>query len=536
MKQVLTFLTKSMQVLLLGILCIACSSSNDDGGGDNSTKPQTDVKGNVTVNLTPEKSKRQLNPMQGWVIYASIRGGDLPSDFWQKYDNFESSDGKVKVSDYATTLYMRGSWSDFNPRRGVYVWQANCDTEAAKNFRLLAKGAKERGLKLAFTFVVDSRDKHWNCTPDYVKDDGAKGYKTVTGSYTGWSPYPDDPVFQKDYAAFLTDFAKVFNDPKTTQFVSGFGLGKWGEGHTLIYSTGNDAPRQKVFDWITDLMSKLFTKVPIVINYHRCLLSTTDYTTSDLDFAGALISQAVNKGFSLRHDAFGMKHYYSDWERGIAQIYHFKVPIIMEGGWVEGSHGDAIKGDGYRNYAEVRQGEFSEGKGAHVNMMDLRYSSNVNAGETHSWFNSAFNLVKEFIADGGYRLYPDQVSVPKSISNGAKVTIVSRWNNLGWGYCPTNIPQWNQKYKVCFALLDKSTLKPVFKFVDNTPCLNEWIKDKPKEYSTSFTVSGVKAGEYTWAVGLVDTTDDNNIGIDISVLDSYKTSDGWVKLNNVSVK
>ena len=87
MKQVLTFLTKSMQVLLLGILCIACSSSHDDGGGNNSTKPQTDVKGNVTVNLTPEKSKRQLNPMQGWVIYASIRGGDLPSDFWQKYDN-----------------------------------------------------------------------------------------------------------------------------------------------------------------------------------------------------------------------------------------------------------------------------------------------------------------------------------------------------------------------------------------------------------------------------------------------------------------
>ncbi len=536
MKKFLFFSPKIVKnVVLFFLVCVACSCSNN-GGEDNPTNPN-DIKGNVTVSLTPEKSKRQLNPMQGWVIYASIRGGDLSSDFWQKYDNFDSSDGKIKVSDYATTLYIRGSWADFNPRRGVYVWQANCDTEAAKNFRLLAKGAKERGLRLAFTFVVDSRDKHWNCTPDYVKEDGAKGYRTVTGSFTGWSPYPDDPVFQKDYASFLTDFAKVFNDPKTTQFISGFGLGKWGEGHTLIYSTGDATPRQKTFDWITSLMSRLFTKVPIVVNYHRCLLSTTDYTTSesDLDFAGALVSQAVNKGFSLRHDAFGMKHYYSDWERGIAQIYHFKVPIIMEGGWVEGSHGDAIKSDGYHNFAEVRQGEFSEGKVAHVNMMDLRYSSNVNTGETHSWFNSAFNLVKEFISDGGYRLYPDQVSVPRSITTGTKVAIRSRWINLGWGYCPTNIPQWNQKYKVCFALLDKSTNRPVFKYIDVAPCLNEWVKGNPKEYNTSFTVNGVKAGDYTWAVGLVDTTDDN-IGIDISVLDSYKTPEGWVKLHDVSVR
>ena len=85
-----------------------------------------------------------------------------------------------------------------------------------------------------------------------------------------------------------------------------------------------------------------------------------------------------------RHDAFGMKSYYTTWERGIAATYRYIRPIIMEGGWVEASHGNSINGDGYSNYTEVRHGEYNEGKGANVNMMDLRFNSNVNVGETHS--------------------------------------------------------------------------------------------------------------------------------------------------------
>lgn len=43
-------------------------------------------------------------------------------------------------------------------------------------------------MKLAFTFVVDSRDKHYNFTPNFVKEAGAKGYETQTGSVKVWSP------------------------------------------------------------------------------------------------------------------------------------------------------------------------------------------------------------------------------------------------------------------------------------------------------------------------------------------------------------
>ena len=183
----------------------------------------------------------------------------------------------------------------------------------------------------------------------------------------------------------------------------------------------------------------------------------------------------------------------------------------------------------------MRQGEYDEAKGANVNMMDLRYSSNVNSGETHSWFNTAFKLVKSFIAEGGYRLYPDKVSVPETIGSGADVSITHRWSNLGWGYCPTNIPQWNQKYKVCFALLDKATEQPVYKYVDQEPNLSDWVKGTPSTYDTHFNVGPVASGEYIWAVGLVDTTKDYEIGIQIAARENV-TADGWLKLHTVTVR
>lgn len=532
-------MTAMSLALITSILFIGTSCSDKDDL--DATGYSWNVAGNKIVNIKPERSKFLRNPLQGWNIYTGI-GSGMMDNFWDIYDNFDSSEGKVKVSDYGTTLYIRGAWSDFNPEEGVYIWQDGVNTEPAKRFRMLVNGAKERNLKLAFTFVVDSRDKHYNFTPDYVREAGCKGYVTTTGSVQVWSPYPDDPIFQEKYAKFLQDFAAKYNDPDLTNYVSGFGLGKWGETHTLKYwAVDNKEKTEKetkyeVFEWITDLMAKTFTKVPIFINYHRCLLSSSSFDGANLDDTADLIDRAVKKGFSLRHDAFGMKQYYKDWERRIATTYRYQCPFIMEGGWVKSSHGSSIKGDGYADYAEVRKGEFDEGKGANVNMMDFRFSSSPQTGETHSWFNSAFKLVKEFIADGGYRLYPDKVSLPENASSNGKVVLTHRWSNLGWGYCPTNLPQWNQKYKVAFALLDKTTEKSVKVFVDPNPEISDWVQGTPHTYKTELTLSDVTPGQYEWAVGIVDTTKDNAIGIIISARDEYQTEDGWVKLSDVTIK
>jgi len=70
-------------------------------------------------------------------------------------------------------------------------------------------------------------------------------------------------------------------------------------------------------------------------------------------------------------------------------------------------------------------------------MMDLRIGD-----EVASWFNRSFDLVKRFEREGGYRLYPTEVSFVNKARSGERVSVQHNWRNLGWGYCPTNIPQW----------------------------------------------------------------------------------------------
>ena len=522
-------------LVLLPLLGLSGCSDKEDLGSVSTVNDVT-ISGNKTIEITPERKKLLRNPMNGWVIYSGL-GDGLSDTFWEDYDNFQSLKGKVKVSDYATTLFIRGAWSDFNPEEGKYVWDQDVNTKPAQRFKLLVAGALERNLKLAFSFIVDSRDKHYNFTPQYVMNTpGIQGFETITGTASRvWSPFPDNKVFQKRYEDFIYAFAAKYDDPNIVQFISGTGLGKWGESHTVWYSTADNEPREEVFNWVTDLYSKAFKRVPLLINYHRWILSRQTWDGSNVDpESQRLIESAIAKGYSLRHDAFGMKTYYATWEQNFARNYEFKRPIVAEGGWVKSSHGGSIAGDGYSSYAEVRKGEFEEAKGASANMMDFRYSSNIVNGETFSWFNEAFHLVEHFIAEGGYRLYPDQLSVPEKISNGASMQIGHRWNNLGWGYCPTNIPQWKDRFKVAFALLNKQDHSVKHIFIDESPELSDWIRGYPVGYKFTSEVKGVHAGDYYWAVGIVDKNNDNKIGIQISAKEGI-TADGWLKLSEVHV-
>ena len=232
-------------IFSMAISLVAFGSDNDEEGGDNGDDglvEDTSIPGNSIVTVKQNRNIILHNPLSGWVLYAGI-GDGLSSTFWQDYDNFPSSEGTVKVSDYANTLYLRGAWADFNPEEGKYAWNSDCDTPSAKRLKMLIEGAKQRNMKLAFTFVVDSRDKHYNFTPNFVKEAGAKGYETQTGSVKVWSPYPDDPIFQKYYEKFIRALAKDFNDPDKVQFVSGSGFGKWGEYHSVWYYQENRSCR-----------------------------------------------------------------------------------------------------------------------------------------------------------------------------------------------------------------------------------------------------------------------------------------------------
>ncbi|SBW01675.1 conserved exported hypothetical protein [uncultured Dysgonomonas sp.] len=510
--------------VLMSFTLYACGNGDDTDQDKGVNYP-----GTTLVKPNYSRSKVLRNPMNGWVMYASASAEE---SYWDTEYYVPDLGKKVKAIDYASACYIRTSWATMNPSDGVYAWR-DPSTKVGK----MIEGARKRGLPIAFRFVVDGRDQGMN-TPKFVFDAGAKSYLENANYPTRITPYPQDPVFQQYYTKFIEELAKDFNDPDRTAFIDAYGLGKWGEAHNVIYedpstSTGANTERLKeeVFEWITDLYTKNFTEVPLVINYHRVVGHPASDGAVNVN-TEKLLTMAINKGYSLRQDAFGMTDYYLSWERSFAKTWNYQRPIVMEGGWITGgTHRYWTDSSGkYRegHPEDVRQGEFDTSAEAHVNMMDFRVGN-----ETESWFTLCFSLVQRFNSEGGYRLYPDRVYLPESVNKGSEITIAHRWRNMGWGYFPNNIPQWNYRYKVAFALLDaEDNVKEVL--VDTSAEPSTWLKDKAALYELKTSVD-LPVGNYKWAVAIVDTKRDNKPAIKLAVNDEI-TADGWARLLDVQVK
>ena len=482
--------------------------------------------GGKTVKFEPDTETVLRNPLNGWVLYLKRNWDET---FWETagYDHVATSSGEtVRVSDYANTVYVRTSWRSFEPEEGKYAW---LDPDSRLN--RLFRSVLDRGMKLSFRIVVDGRDQGQN-TPDYVFDAGAEYFTSKVGNREVRSPYPDDPVFQEKYAKFIEALAAEYNDINKVDFIDAYGLGKWGEGHSLVYK--DSSHNVAVMDWITKLYAHTFTQIPLVINYHRLLGEPSDNGWGPVSpVSDSLLDQAIANGYSLRHDAFGMTDYYQDWEREFVRRWNYRRPIILEGGWITGAHHrywNDSSGKYRKDHAEdVRNGEFEAGQEAHVNMMDLRAGD-----EIRTWFGSCFDLVKRFTIEGGYRIFPSKVTAPRMAATNAKVMLSSSWENLGWGYCPVNIPQWNWRYRVGGALLDADG-KPVKVFVDQDSDLAKCLKDQPLQSHFTVDLSGVAPGKYTWAVALVDTRKNNQPGLQVAVDPTLQTG-GWVKVHTIVIK
>ncbi|MGM9735727.1 MAG: DUF4832 domain-containing protein [Candidatus Cryptobacteroides sp.] len=527
---------RTITMILSAILLVSCTEKNGPEDDDQNTDT-----GLTEVKISPDREKILHNPLSGWVLYTGI-GSGLRDDFWTTYDNFDCKDaldgsGKVKVSEWSDVLYIKAAWSAMNPEDGVYIWEQDPSYSApARRLKFLVDGAKERGMRIAFTINTNSVDKHENYTPQFVFDAGAKGYQTTTGSVNVMSGYPDDPIFQQYYAKFVKALAAKYDNPDEVEFISGLGLGAWGECHTFKYSTGDASPREAVLDWATSVYADAFQHVPVFTNYHRWVGCTTgaDGTKYDPD-SERILQNAIDKGFSMRHDAFGMKHYYMEWEKGFIAARKYTVPVLAEGGWVKTSHGSSISSDGYANYAEVRQGEYEDAAGACANMMDLRYNSDVMNSETWSWFNEGFDLMLEYLREGVYRIAPYILYMPSEVQSGQTVSFRARWQNLGRAYCPTNIPQWKGRYAIAYALLT-STGKPAYIYVDRDADISTIVKGTAPTFNHKIDLGDVAAGTYVWGTAIVNTEKGNEPGIELAVKDSDLASSGWLKLCPVTVK
>ena len=490
-----------------------------------SSDTQFKIAGNVMVAPDVKEEGLVRNPAMGWVLYDDANDPVAnASEYWMEMD---------KYAQYASILYVRWRWSDLEPVEGEYVWK-----DKSSNFSRLIKGALDRGLKLAFRIYYDSNGNCKQSTPEYVLEAGAEGYRTeVNGTENRWSPYADDKIFQEKLATFIKAFAEEFDDPAKVDYIDAFNLGWWGEGHNINLKAGNDNEEAKteVVKWITTLYGEAFKRVPLVINYHNAI------GEQNLDWV------VENQGYELRHDAFGSK-YYADFERGYANKYKTRRMIVAESCYwfVNTDYGGAQSGEydfteqwrsdetynpRANSWRDVYKRTYSEALEARANMLDMRERR-----EAESWIRQAFDVVEDFINNGGYRLSPVAVSFPAIVKRGNVCKVGHSWQNSGYGVCPNFDKRWGDKYKVAVALLNAKG-EVVQKVVDQTADPATWLRgNDAAKYNLSFKVDCPTAGRYYWAVGIVDTSlEEVPVALNLAVED-VDFEDKWVVIGGVDVE
>ncbi|WP_224367397.1 discoidin domain-containing protein [Hyalangium versicolor] len=441
------------------------------------------------------------NPAMGWVLYLedSSPGWPDPTLYWNQQD---------PNRDKASILYIRVPWSRMEPTEGNYVWNSN------ENYKRFIQMTRDRGLKLAFRIIVDSQDSQSQATPQFVFDAGATGYPSESNAAFK-TPYVTDPIFQTKFSNFVKAFALQYDNPTMVDYIDAEGLGWWGEMHHLDYLTSSQ--KQEVFEWVTNLYASRFKKVILGGQYGPGSFS---YEVQD---------RALNeKGYVIRRDSYGSPLYLPLADKIKINSRFPSVPVFAENCY-QGLGDWAASCDGMTSpWSSLMQRVIHDALETHANTLDLR-----TPWDASYWVNQFPQLVQDFIVQGGYRFVLTQASFPGNIVSGNDYTVSHTWKNTGVGKLPNDLPNWSYKYKVAFALLDKTTGQPVYTFVDPAEPA-DWIKGQLYPYSTTLSFVGAPAGTYDFAVAIVNR--DNAARPEIKLAITNPTSpDGWYKLGTTVV-
>ncbi|SKB80510.1 Beta-galactosidase [Salegentibacter holothuriorum] len=448
------------------------------------------------------------NPAMGWVLYEE--GASFleehknydPEIFWEEMD-------EVDAANYANILYIRVLWKVMEPEEGKYAWEFN------KEYQEYIRKAEERGLKLAFRIFFD------NGTPDWVYQAGAKStLEQPLNLDNDKQPYYDDPVFLEKLQNFIKALAEEYDDPSRVDFVDAYGLGRWGEGHGVTLKDQDNY--KNVIEKVTNAYARYFKNILTVYNLSR----------NDWHYSKPLVFDKL--GFLPRRDGIG-SHWFDDTERAYLKELFPDKALIGEGTyWFGARDKDTtahtkepfLKDPRFPNmkyWTDALSVALDDALSSHSNTFDLRTPF-----ESKVWIEKLPEKVQKFTTYGGYRLYPDSIVVKQ---DNRKLIIDHFWKNFGVGVLPNNHPNWNNKYKVAFALLDPKTQKVAHTFIDPIANPGKWLKGPLYSY-TNFKheiPKSIEAGKYDLVVSIIDNTT-GKVGIKLSVKESQLIKNwGFIK-------
>ena len=464
--------------------------------------------------LRPEVDTESLlrNPATGWMLYDDASGAVARADeYWKAMDE--------AARKHASIFYLRWRWAEAEPEEGRYAWLYD------PNFKALIEGARQRHLRLAFRFYVNSQDNIRQATPDYVHQAGAEGVMEDGAGKKLWTPYADDPVFQKKLSAFVSAFAKEFDDPARVDFVDALGLGWWGEGHHIQFK--NPANSDQVLRWILDTYSKSF---------HHVLLGwqfdTTFGMRDDEDLA------IKGEDYVYRRDGLG-SHWFSAAEKAACLRLFPRHPLYAERCYWAGDENtpawaakqDPEFGSRFKSWHDMDSIAIDQGLEYHANTLDLRTVTDVKRFLTYP------ELIEKFTREGGYRLAPVEVACPEVVKPGDDLVIRHAWVNLGVGVLPDYNRRWGQKYRPAFALLANGATAPDVRntWIASDAEPGDWLRGSVHAYTLRGKVAAeTPPGRYKIVCGILNTRADG--GPDLQLAIKSERIGSWHVIGKMEVK
>ena len=447
----------------------------------------------VSATFTPDTVTHLRNPYMGWTLYSQgLHNLDQADTYWELQDE--------AARKYANVYYIRWPWAAFEPEEGKYAWEYD------ENFKALIQGALDRGLRLAFRVVANSRDCAKQGIPEYVFEAGAEYFIDNPGHKNA---YPDDPVFLDKYTKFIKAFGEEFNDPARVDFLDCYGLGWWGEEHNVKWK--NKENRNASHDRIVRAYAEAFDKVITVVNFGVRNEHEQEVAFNEL-------------GISPRRDGYVSEWFPESQYEGF--VSHFPAKVLIAEACYRGNNYDIAKQENgkWPTWQVYYKELVDEALKTHVNYLDMRTPI-----ESKRFITDNLDDVQRFISKGGYRIYPEKVD--GNIKEG-KLTVNHTWKNLGVGVLPNNNVALGYKYKVAFSLFDENNEIARKWYSDNIE-VSSLLGDIAISATDVFEIGDLSDGEYKLAVGIVNQRENDSKDITLSVKNPEKIKGEWIMVGNI---
>lgn len=437
-----------------------------------------------------------------------------PGMGWETFHHSSKGDGNLPAWLPSTVYYARWSWRELEPQPGRL---------SSEFLEQKLREARDSGQKLAFRVKGFSPSKSRRYDPAWLKEVGGR---VLMVDYDGSGPVLpipdfDDPATLNLQLDLIKRLGRRYDGHPDLDHVDLGSVGWWGEWHMTRSRLGRMPAPENCMKVINAYLAA-FKKTPLLM-----LIGAKQYTT-----------YATQHGTGWRADSLGDLGTFSPTWNHMRDAYPFSIPKT-------GSQ-DVWKTAPVAFEPPAEVSEFTE------KHWPLRWIFNYALALHGSYFNGKSgklpgdeNFQEEltrFLRRLGYRLVLDEMTHPAQVRAGGKLSISTRWQNVGSAPC-------YQPYRVAYRLTSEKGSPKVFV---SSATVNRWMpgsielftgeffkapKDLPpgpvNEVADSISLPGdLPPGEYAISVGVVGVNSEQPV---VRLGIAGRSQDGWYPASKVTV-